>query len=80
MTLDEDADNLEGFASDIFDLVTQRVPISAIGPSYDFGWVQIDAVHRQMWVQPSLSAMGRFSAGFNGFPVDFLCDETPPVN
>jgi len=80
VTMDEDSDNFESFASDIFDLVTQRVPISAIGPSYDFGWVQIGAGHRQMWVQPSLSAMGRFSAGFNGFPFEFLCDKTPPVN
>ena len=79
-TLDEDADNLEVFPDNIFNLVTQRVPISAIGPSYDFGWVQVQTNQRQMWIQPSLSAMGRFSAGFNGFPVEFLCDKTPPVN
>lgn len=79
-TLDEDAGNIEFFADDIFGLATQRVSITDIGPTYDFGWVQIDADRRQMWVQPSLSAGGRFSAGFNGHPVEFLCEETPPVN
>ncbi|MCU0305602.1 MAG: hypothetical protein MUC56_16225 [Thermoanaerobaculales bacterium] len=76
-TIDEDAGNILTFGTEIFPLATQRVPISTIGPPYDFGWVQIEASLRQMWVLPSLSAGGRFSAGFNGFPVNFLCSESP---
>lgn len=76
-TLDEEAGNFESHANDIFGLVTQRVPITTIGPAVDFGWIQIESDMRSMWVQPSLSGLGKFSAGFNGFPVEFLCDETP---
>ncbi len=79
-TVDEAAGNIEAFADDLFPLVTQRVPISTVGPSYDFGWIQLQTPNRQMWVQPTLTAGGRFSAGFNGFPVEFLCDEIPPAN
>jgi hypothetical protein len=76
-TIDEDAGNILVLGNDLFPLVTQRVPISALAPTYDFGWVQIEASLRQMWILPSLSAGGRFSAGFNGHPVNFLCTESP---
>lgn len=80
-TVDEAAGNIEVFGNNIFALVTQRVPISAVGPSYDFGWIQIQStLLRQMWVQPILTAGGRFSAGYNGFPVEFLCGVSPPMN
>jgi len=80
-TLDEAAGNIETFATDLFPLVTQRVPISTVGPSYDFGWIQIQGnTLQQMWVQPILTAGGRFSAGYNGFPVEFLCGMAPPTN
>jgi hypothetical protein len=78
-SLDEEASNLTSYPDNLFGLVTQRVPISSLAPPYDFGWVQIDSLQGQMWVQPSLSAMGRLSAGFNGFPVGFRCEESPPV-
>jgi hypothetical protein len=78
LSVDEDAGNLTELASDVLPNITQRVPISEFGPPYNFGWIQINSQGQQMWVQPSLSGLGRFSAGFNGTPVSFLCDQAPP--
>jgi hypothetical protein len=78
VSLDEQAGNIELLADDLFPNVTQRVSINEISPSVDFGWMQVTSDARQVWVQPSLTAGGRFSAGFNGIPVSFLCDTVPP--
>lgn len=80
VSLDENAENYTEYPPDVFDLVTQRVPISELAPPYNFGWIHISATYGQLWVQPSLSGHGRFSAGFNGTPVDFLCGLSLPVN
>lgn len=79
-TVDEDADNLVYHSEYHFPLVTQRVPIDTIAPPYDFGWLHVQADDRQMWIQPILTGSGRFSAGFNGTPISFLCGLIPPSN
>lgn len=78
-TVDEEGDNMFFYDEDIFGLVTQKVSIEEIGPAYDFGWIHLLANSRQMWVQPVLSGHGRFSAGFNGTPIYFLCGLSPPT-
>ena len=57
---------------------TQRVSLSGLGIPYPFGWVQVDSGLAQSWVVPALTAGGLFSAGFQGTPVEFLCNRTPP--
>jgi hypothetical protein len=79
-SLDESGENYTSYAATSFPNVTQRTSIGTLAPPYDFGWIQIDPGYEQMWVEPSLSAQGRLSAGFNGFPVEFLCDKSPPAN
>jgi hypothetical protein len=77
-SLDEEASNFVLYPDDIFSNMTQRVPISALAPPYPFGLIRISGETQQIWVQTSLSGFGRFSAGYNGIPVRFLCDQTPP--
>lgn len=79
-TVDEDADNLAYHSETTFALVTQRVSIETIAPPYDFGWLHVFANGRQMWIQPTLTASGRFSASFNGTPTAFLCGLSAPSN
>lgn len=62
-----------------FPLTTQRVPIDDLDIPFAFGWLQVDALISQAWIQPSLNAAGLFSANLNGTPVGFLCNEQPPV-
>ncbi len=69
VTLDEAAGNLEIFDMDIFPLVTQRVPISTVGPSYDFGWVQIQGDVLSADVGPTDPHGGRsLQRGIQRFP------------
>ena len=78
-SIDESADNVITLGNGFFPNVTQRVAVSDLAIPYDFGWIQITQENHQTWVQPTLAAGGRFSAAFNGTPVTFLCDQTPPM-
>lgn len=78
-SIDEEGDNVVILGSGFFPNATQRVSVSSMGIPYDFGWIQITQENHQTWVQPTLAAGGRFSAAFNGAPVTFLCDQTPPM-
>jgi hypothetical protein len=65
-------------------LVTQRngIPFAELLP-YAFGQMRLtrqDAgTPAPMWVIPTLSAEGRFSAGWNGHAESVVCGRTPPV-
>lgn len=77
--IDEDANwTTIGNDTTIFYLATQKVSTVGIGLINTFGWFQIDTYQDQMWVQPVLSALGQYSLGLNGMPVEFLCGLTPP--
>jgi hypothetical protein len=76
-SFDEQAGNYTAYPN-AFGLVTQRVSVGSLAPPYDFGWMQVGHSDHQVWVQPSLTALGRFSASFNGVPVSFLCGVSPP--
>jgi hypothetical protein len=75
--MDEESSNYHGMPEESFPLATQRIDVSSMGIPYSFGWMQIDGRTSQVWVQSTLTAEGRFSATFNGTPVEFLCNRTP---
>ncbi len=68
-----------------FPLATQRVSISSLGITLDFGYLELSFdpltiggnTGHQAWVQPSLKAGSLFSANFNGTPRNFLCNTDP---
>ena len=57
---------------------TQRSSIGSLSIPYAFGWTQVDAGLSQLWVQPTLSASGLYSASLDGTAVGFLCSQEPP--
>lgn len=59
-------------------LATQRSSVGSLGIPYAFGWTRVDAGLSQLWVQPTLSASGVYSASLDGTAVGFLCDLMPP--
>lgn len=75
---DEEGGNTEIHDDDAFPLMTQRVSVESLGPASDFGFVNIAGDGEQLWVQPVLEGLGRYSAGLNGAPVSFLCGTSPP--
>lgn len=77
-SLDENSDRGRELSFGALPLATQRLNIDDLNIDYPFGWIQIDS-GGQSWVQPTLTAGGRFSAIFNGVAADFLCDETPLI-
>ena len=75
--LDEAGDNTFNFGNNHFPASTQRVSVGSLGIPHSFGWIQLGAGSTQMWVQPTLSATGLFSASWNGTAVQFNCGPRP---
>ena len=57
-----------------------------LDPSFDFGWMFLDldlsgAQPSQAWVTAVMSALGRFSVGFDAIQLDSVCEDllTPPA-
>jgi hypothetical protein len=79
---DEDGQNQSGTNPSY--LVTQRngIPFAEFLP-YAFGQMRLTRqdvdMPAPMWVVPTLSAEGRFSAGWNGHAENVVCGRTPPV-
>lgn len=63
---------------DFAGLATQRASIGSLGIPYAFGWTDLDAGLSQLWVQPTLSAAGTYSASLDGTAIGFLCNQMPP--
>lgn len=76
--MDEQAANYATLDPTACHLATQRLDVTSMAIPYAFGWIQLDSGLSQTWVQPTLTAGGRFSAAFQGIPVEFLCDRQPP--
>jgi hypothetical protein len=76
-TMNEDAGGLYSLSSTLLPNATQRQSLDGLGIPYSFGWVQIDTHVAQSWVISTLTAGGLFSAGFQGSPVEFLCNRSP---
>lgn len=76
--MDEDAGSFTQLNELSAPNATQKVDVSTLGIPVDFGWIQIEPNPiGQMWTQPSLGALGRFSISTNGTPVEDLCGQTP---
>lgn len=77
--MNEDAGAPTFLPNDLFPLATQRLNLTGLGLPYPFGWMQVTANPLgQIWVVPTMSAEGRYSVSWDGTPVEFLCDKTPP--
>jgi hypothetical protein len=68
--------------SEIFDLATQRVPVSALGLTFPFGVLTLELDHRdgttaQAWVGWDANAEGRFNVSLAGIPLRDPCTLSP---
>lgn len=70
-------------SSEVFDLATQRVDVSAIPVPYTFGWLALNlnlespVRPAQAWVGGELSASGRYNVGLEATATNDLCATTP---
>lgn len=69
-------------STEIFDLATQRMDISAVPQPYSFGFLDLnlnlpDNTPAQAWVGVEASASGQFSVGFPASPTNDLCTVAP---
>ena len=64
-----------------YNVADSAVPGSqSLDPSFDFGWMYLDldltaATESQAWVTTVMSALGRFSVGFDAIQLDSVCEE-----
>ena len=64
-----------------YNVRSSAVPGSqSLDPSFDFGWMFLDldltgAQPSQAWVTAVMSALGRFSVGFDAIQLDSVCDQ-----
>lgn len=79
-TMDEDANGLVTHQNDQLGLVTQRISVADLRPppADSFGLIRVSGDGDQMWVQPVLTGLGRFSVALEGIPVRSMCGVQPP--
>ena len=64
-----------------YNVADSAVPGSqSLDPSFDFGWMYLDldltaATESQAWVTTVMSALGRFSVGFDAIQLDSVCED-----
>ncbi|MDA8020362.1 MAG: hypothetical protein MPN21_23230 [Thermoanaerobaculia bacterium] len=75
----DDIIDLSTAFGDIAGLATQRGSVGSLPVPFVFGWTELGSEGSQVWVQPTLSAAGIYSASLDGMPVEFLCDDEPIV-
>jgi hypothetical protein len=65
-----------------YNVADSQVPGSqSLDPPFDFGWMYMDldltaATESQAWVTTVMSALGRFSVGFDAIQLDSVCEES----
>ncbi len=75
---DESSDRMRMLSDEGLPLASQRKNIDDFAIDYPFGLIEVETFD-QTWIQPTLTAGGRFSALFNGVAIAFLCDESPLI-